>query len=102
MADFKKRARKRERNSLQISEAEIIADAFGEARRSAESDGAALQKIIGLLDRAWEGNLKVRFLESLRTTSDRILTLLLPQLKTWETKYREETAETKAYGSGPD
>jgi hypothetical protein len=91
----KKELRSRKTIAVHSPEAQDPAGAFGEARRAAELDLSALQDIVADLDREWEGGVKSRFLESLRTTSDRIRDLLIPQLQSLEKKYREDALERK-------
>jgi uncharacterized protein YukE len=81
--------------SVHSPEAQDPAGAFGEARRSAEMNLSSLQDIITDLDREWEGGIRSRFRESLRTTSDRIRNILLPHLQSLEKKYREDAMERK-------
>ena len=69
---------------------DAAADAFGKARLETESAGASLQSVVGVLDQGWEGILKTRFLESLRITSDRMISALIPQLQSLEEKYRNK------------
>ena len=72
-----------------------LAEAFGETLRIATTGHAALEEIIGVLNKEWEGAMKPRFLDSLRATTDRIRDRLLPRLRTLEETYRCRTGDSR-------
>jgi hypothetical protein len=102
MAGSKNTARRRTIISARPSAAEAVADAFVEARLSAEAVHAALQKISADLDREWEGDRKKVFLEDLQSVSDAVFNRLLPLLRTMENKYRAYASMTPEEKPAPD
>ena len=81
-------------------EAEKVAAAFGESRAAVELDLAALELVAASLDSGWEGKQKARYLDELASLIGRIRNSLLPQLNTFEKKYREYLTEKTVEAGG--
>ena len=69
-------------------EADSISKAFGQARSASETILARLNTIHTILDQEWEGNQQMIFQGDSEGSIERFSKILLPQLRFWETKYR--------------
>ncbi len=79
--------------SVHPPEAEAISRAFGQARAASETALARMNAIRAALDQEWEGRQQTAFERELESSIDRFSKILLPQLRLWETKYRDFIAE---------
>jgi uncharacterized protein YukE len=74
-------------------EADGIADAFGQARRTAEDILAQLKTAYAAFNSEWEGRQQVKFQERLDASIRQFQNALIPHLDTRERKYRNFKAE---------
>jgi uncharacterized protein YukE len=74
-------------------EADAVCGAFGRVRSDSEAILARLNTLRLRLDQEWEGNQQSVFQQALEDTIERLARILLPQLRLWETKYRNFTVE---------
>lgn len=95
MSDVKRSPSTQENGRPYSSGPDPLAEAFGETLRVATTAHVALEEIIGVLNKEWEGAMKPRFLDSLRATTGRIRDRLLPRLRALEETYRRRTGDSQ-------